>query len=141
MALDVNGDGSVSSYGSAPFSSAPCVYLYTSASPPTVRIIPSAASAGPCLDIGVQRAYSPSTSASQRCNITIHPLCRLNRLYTNGTTIITPAGGAVNARRERRLIKLATRAEDKRVERRKVSSRRKKRARYFECRREGVRRV
>lgn len=55
--------------------------------------------------------------------------------------MITPAGGAVSARRERRLIKLATRAEDKRVERRKVSSRRKKRARYFECKSDGVRRV
>ena len=73
--------------------------------------------------------------------MTIHPLCRLNRLYTNGTTIITPAGGAVSAKRDRRLMKLATSAEGRRVERRKVSSRRKKRARYFECRREGVRRV
>lgn len=49
-------------------------------------------------------------------------------------------GGALRASLERRFMKLATRAAGRWVEERKVSRRRKKRERCFECSREESRR-
>jgi len=55
--------------------------------------------------------------------------CRFNKLYVIGIMATTPCGGAVKLSRERRLRKLATSVAGRWVDERKVSVRRRKRAR------------